>query len=235
MKNIDHFSVLRFAKIVYIFYDTEDQAVSIHVRWFIHGSKSMLQEKAKPQELFLLNECVSLDASVILGHCRAKLLLSSETCPLESDEEYELVFYYQYVAYSYAFRILKLIIIFKRYLYLSEQATYIAAHSVITTKEHLNKAICFCCEQKDTEQSDSFTYINKNSFHLNNLKYHVHDFIYIYPSSSTLLDLGQIISISSTKVKIQKMERNARADRHGLVDEVSIYITTLLTIYIFLF
>ena len=43
----------RFAKIIYI----NQQLEELHVQWFEHSSKTILQELANPQELFLCHLC----------------------------------------------------------------------------------------------------------------------------------------------------------------------------------
>lgn len=44
---------VRFGKIMYII--MENQVA--HVQWFNHGSQTIIQELAHPQELFLSNDC----------------------------------------------------------------------------------------------------------------------------------------------------------------------------------
>lgn len=40
----------------------------LHVQWFQHGSKTILQQTAHQLELFALYECDDIPISAILGH-----------------------------------------------------------------------------------------------------------------------------------------------------------------------
>ncbi|TCD67280.1 hypothetical protein EIP91_000302 [Steccherinum ochraceum] len=68
-----------FAKICYFF--EEDGQKKFHAQWYQAGVKTLLQQTAHPQELFLTNECHDVLLDCILQKCNLKELLPSDEEP----------------------------------------------------------------------------------------------------------------------------------------------------------
>ncbi|KLO20160.1 S-adenosyl-L-methionine-dependent methyltransferase [Schizopora paradoxa] len=78
-----------FAKVLSI--RREDN--TFHGQWFEHGSQTVLEELAHPQELFLTNLCDDIKLSAILSHCICRRLPPGER-PRPQKVEDETKFFY---------------------------------------------------------------------------------------------------------------------------------------------
>lgn len=72
VSNTSH--LCRFCQIMYMFNkDISDRKPvnnpTAHVRWYEHGSKTLLQETAHPYGLFAIAECNDIPLESILGRC----------------------------------------------------------------------------------------------------------------------------------------------------------------------
>ena len=55
--------LVRFAKIIHM----NEEHETVHVQWFEHSSKTILQELGHAQELFLVNQCDTQALGHIIG------------------------------------------------------------------------------------------------------------------------------------------------------------------------
>jgi len=70
----------RFGRIHYITMNNQ----TVHVQWFYHGSQTIMDEVAQPQELFLSNQCGYPRLHEIAGKVRLAYFVEPEK--LKADE-----------------------------------------------------------------------------------------------------------------------------------------------------
>ena len=58
----------RFGKIIYM----DQQRKELHVQWFDHAPRSILEELGDPRELFLWNSCGEVDADQAFGQVKVE-------------------------------------------------------------------------------------------------------------------------------------------------------------------
>ena len=75
------FFIYRFIKICYLF-EKEGQQF-FHGQWLAHGSKTLLQETAHPNGLFLMNSCDDVPLASIIQKCNLHWLAFNEMEPSE--------------------------------------------------------------------------------------------------------------------------------------------------------
>jgi DNA (cytosine-5)-methyltransferase 1 len=75
----------RFCKICYFFEGGGKGAKSkmFHAQWYLHGSKTILQETAHSQSLYLTNTCDDLSAACIFQRCDVRMLEINEMEPID--------------------------------------------------------------------------------------------------------------------------------------------------------
>ena len=71
----------RFIRICYLF--ERDGEQFLHGQWLAHGSKTLLQETAHLNGLFLMNSCDDIPLAAIIQKCNLHWLASDEMEPLE--------------------------------------------------------------------------------------------------------------------------------------------------------
>ena len=76
---VPHF-VVRFGRIHYIIMHNQ----TFHVEWFYHGSQTIMDEVAHPQELFLSNQCGYASLHEIAG--KVKLAYFAESDKVKSED-----------------------------------------------------------------------------------------------------------------------------------------------------
>ena len=74
-------SLFRFIKICYLF-ERRGQHF-LHGQWLAHGAKTLLQEAAHSNELFLLKSCDDIPLASIIQKCNLHWLASDEKEPPE--------------------------------------------------------------------------------------------------------------------------------------------------------
>jgi len=84
----------RFCKICYFFEQKGEKY--FHGQWFVHGSKTLLQETAHPQSLFLTNACDNLPLASVFQKCNFRWLSLEEEEPPEDKHAMENDFYCRY-------------------------------------------------------------------------------------------------------------------------------------------
>lgn len=73
--------LFRFIKICYLFERKGQQF--LHGQWLAHGAKTLLQEAAHSNELFLLKSCDDIPLASIVQKCNLHWLASDEGEPPE--------------------------------------------------------------------------------------------------------------------------------------------------------
>ncbi|KAI9511110.1 S-adenosyl-L-methionine-dependent methyltransferase [Russula earlei] len=80
-QSLNHFSEYWFIKICYFFEDEDE--FFFHGQWLAHGAKTLLQEAAHPNGLFLMNTCDNVPLCSIIQKCNLHWLAADEMEPLE--------------------------------------------------------------------------------------------------------------------------------------------------------
>jgi DNA (cytosine-5)-methyltransferase 1 len=85
---------IRFCRICYM-YDSGDGEKVFHGQWYTHGSKTLLQETANPQSLFLMDSCEpDLPLASIIQKCNMRELAIGEDEPTDESNANENRFYH---------------------------------------------------------------------------------------------------------------------------------------------
>lgn len=79
----------RFARLLYI--DDEDEAV--HVQWFDHSSKTILEQLGQPQELLLTTHCDTVPIKMIVGKVEAHYIAPGQSLAEVKPHD----FFYRYI------------------------------------------------------------------------------------------------------------------------------------------
>ncbi|KAF7363771.1 BAH domain-containing protein [Mycena sanguinolenta] len=152
----------------------------LHGQWFIHGSRTMLQETPHSQELFLLNECDGIPVASIFQKCTVRFLEVGEAEePDQSDPEARSFFY--------------------RYLYDNEEHSFTDIPSIPPNIE------CPNCWRKAQLKLYNRPRIVDDGLVLHGRTYHVGDFVYIKPNSEKkglVLFVARVIKINLGKTDI---------------------------------
>lgn len=86
----------RFCRICYMY--EEDGEKLFHGQWYTHGSKTLLQETAHPQSLFLMDACdTDIPLASIFQKCNLHELEPGEDEPTDERTDNENNFYHGYV------------------------------------------------------------------------------------------------------------------------------------------
>lgn len=71
----------RFCRICYFFEEQDERGKPIkmfHGQWFVHGSKTILQETAHSKSLYLMNKCEDNPTASIYMKCKLTMLLPDD-------------------------------------------------------------------------------------------------------------------------------------------------------------
>ncbi|KIJ27818.1 hypothetical protein M422DRAFT_37561, partial [Sphaerobolus stellatus SS14] len=164
---------IRFCQIIYL-YDSfhsknspNSRVPTAHVRWYDHGSKTILQEMAHPYALFALTECNDIDVGAIMGPCTVQHLKPGDEEPLE--------YHCGYMWDASALR-------FK-------------GISTILCDSPSGERECMACdlkEEQDRIADDEVSHLSKGHLTLRGIDYHKHDFVYIAEKENHPYLIGQI-------------------------------------------
>jgi DNA (cytosine-5)-methyltransferase 1 len=76
-------------------YESDDGEKVFHGQWYTHGSKTLLQETANPQSLFLMDSCEpDLPLASIIRKCNVRELAVGEDEPTDESNANENKFYH---------------------------------------------------------------------------------------------------------------------------------------------
>ncbi|KAF9495862.1 S-adenosyl-L-methionine-dependent methyltransferase [Pleurotus eryngii] len=186
-----------FCRLCYFFEDPEGDKW-FHGQWFVHGCKTMLQETAHSQSLFMINECDNNPLSSIFKRCTVKMIVPEEEEVPEVYDEPDSTSFYCGLIWD-------------------EEATDFTDLPRLTDVEAALEGLlphkgCYSCAIK--RQQDILKEIRRipGGYSYLGLRCHVHDYVYIVPRSHTsLLRIGQIVSIkgipAEPKVVVRMFQR----------------------------
>ncbi|KAJ7025347.1 S-adenosyl-L-methionine-dependent methyltransferase [Mycena alexandri] len=191
-----------FIQIAYLFEDNKNldkrgkPLKKLHGSWLVHGSRTLVQEAAHSQELFLLEECHDIHVSSIFRKCSVRELEVDKLGPLDAADEKSTTYFTRFVWDEDG-------------LYYKDPPT---PEDQMRLKRIVPDAPCVNCGRKDEEElrpqlvpigddlSDGFSQFGKT--------YHVNDFAFVKPLKSdltapTLLRIGRILEIRLLGVNSQ--------------------------------
>ncbi|PSR77616.1 hypothetical protein PHLCEN_2v7806 [Hermanssonia centrifuga] len=168
-----------FGHICYMY--EKDAKKFMHLQWYQHGSKILLQETAHPQALFLTDECDDVLIESIYQKANLRVLGSTEEEPPVAPDTEENSFYtgLRWDKQNHAF--------FER------------------TEEKRQQVLQFCkcgkpcesCGQKRLLKERQHWTVKDDVLRQGDVHYHIHDFVYIRPAipKTDVYIIGQIIRI----------------------------------------
>ncbi|KAF4603394.1 hypothetical protein EYR38_003807 [Pleurotus pulmonarius] len=187
-----------FCRLCYFFEDSEGDKW-FHGQWFVHGCKTMLQETAHSQSLFMINECDNNPLSSIYKRCAVKMIVPDEEEVPEDYNQPDSTSFYCGLVWD-------------------EEATDFTDLPRQTDVEAALEGLlphkcCYSCAIQ--RQQDVFKEIRRipGGYSYLGLRYHVHDYVYIAPAGShkSLLRIGQVVSIkgipAEPKVVVRMFQR----------------------------
>ncbi|PPR01483.1 hypothetical protein CVT26_015106 [Gymnopilus dilepis] len=163
-----------------------------HGHWFMHGSKTLLQETSHSKALYLLNQCDDNPVTSIFRKCNFRILQSFQQEVVDDGSSDSNDF-------------------FCSHLYDEEMVAFvdIPEGALTVTRDGPSKS-CFSCLHKAKEDSLADIMIGTEETTIYGIKYHVHDFVYIHPgltSGSILLEIGQITKFQKQQVAVRLLGR----------------------------
>ncbi|KAG6876747.1 hypothetical protein C0993_000724 [Termitomyces sp. T159_Od127] len=208
---------LWFCKICYFFEETVDgkKVKMFHGQWFIHGSKTILQETAHSKSLFLLKSCEDNPAASIFKKCNIKMLGPEDAEPPDDGQPHSNDFHCA-LAYD------------------EKEASFTNLPSEQEMVELLQRETCISCATRKRQEQLNDIVITSDGFTRHGTNYHPNDFIYIRPCGRTtgLLDIAQITMIKvrsgDLRLTVKMLERPGKLQRSGRGlpwDERRLYLT----------
>ncbi|KAJ8455520.1 hypothetical protein ONZ45_g18926 [Pleurotus djamor] len=189
-----------FCQVSY-FYE-EDNEKWAHYQWFSPGCKTMLQELAHPQSLYLLYECDDIPINSILKKCEVKTLVQEEKEPAPGLHDPSSTIFHCSLVWD------------------KENTDF----TDLPFQKEVDYALsllpphkpCLSCGQEEKKRLHHQLSRVHRGFGLDGTSYHHHDFVYLPPevnsSENLLLHIGQIIAMSGiptgkSLVTVQIFER----------------------------
>ncbi|KAG6854702.1 hypothetical protein C0991_002414 [Blastosporella zonata] len=209
---------LWFCKICYFFEELEGgkKVKMFHGQWFIHGSKTILQEIAHSKSLFLLKSCEkSIPAASIYKKCNIKMMGPEET-ELPDDGVQDSNDFHCALAYD------------------EKEASFSDLPSDEEMGELLGNDNCISCAWKNREEELGTAMSIPTGYKQHGIKYHLNDFVFLCRDDQTtgVLEIAQIIKIQQLPdnfhIKVQMLDRGNKRTRSGLrlpKDERRVYLT----------
>ncbi|TFK42486.1 S-adenosyl-L-methionine-dependent methyltransferase [Crucibulum laeve] len=179
-------SVNSFANHTWIcyFYECEGEKM-FHGQWFIHGSKTLLQEVSHSKALYLTNECEDVPVASIFRLCNLRMLADGEAEPFDDRDPQSNDFH---CGYEISLLMCENEVDF---IHLPNQDELDALNEIEALREEVQTI------------SGGFTQYGIN--------YHVNDFVYIHPEEGSLLKIGQITKIrgipDKPKITVHRLGR----------------------------
>ncbi|RKO86769.1 BAH domain-containing protein, partial [Blyttiomyces helicus] len=84
-----------FGRVEFLF-EEKGEAPQAHVRWFSHGDDTILHECAAPHELFLLNDCMDVELTTVMGKCQVTYLEVGAEEPKYTNEADKFFYRFHY-------------------------------------------------------------------------------------------------------------------------------------------
>ncbi|KAJ7685495.1 S-adenosyl-L-methionine-dependent methyltransferase [Mycena polygramma] len=182
----------------------------LHGQWFTHGSRTILQETAHAQELFLLDECDDIAVATIFQRCDVRFLDVVEGEYPESDEP-------DVEARNY----------FCRFSYDAEQHEFSDPEDCGEVGED-QLPTCPSCTRKAKARRYNKVRVNGDGLELHGRVYHVGDYVYVKPNAlekaGMCLFVARIVKINLSctdvssdlkplQLKIRHYERHSEDSR----------------------
>ncbi|KAG6862076.1 hypothetical protein C0995_007206 [Termitomyces sp. Mi166 len=209
---------LWFCKICYFFEETRNgkKVKMFHGQWFIHGSKTILQETAHSKSLFLLKTCEDNPVASIFKKCNITMLGPEDTEPPD-DSQPDSNDYHCALAYD------------------EKEASFTNLPSEEEMTDLLQQETCISCALRIREEQLNDAVFTSDGYSRHGIDFHPHDFIYIRPHGQTtgLLDIAQIkllkVKAGNLRLTVQMLERPGKREEsseRGLPwDERRLYLT----------
>ncbi|KAF8891199.1 hypothetical protein BD779DRAFT_1513769 [Infundibulicybe gibba] len=197
-----------------------------HGQWFVHGSKTILQETAHSRSLFLINKCEDNPIASIFSSCTVRMLVPEEDEVPDDEAQTATDF-------------------FCRALRVYDLPRGSEVERVLESLPEQHKP-CYSCGLKLHEAEKEALRWNNWSFSQYGTIYHLHDFVYLRPSNKNdgLLEVGQVVELKNMRKTIQiTIQRYGRyddlvlsgfvsdtyttSDRHLVFDERRLYLQCL--------
>ncbi|KAG8856208.1 hypothetical protein FRB96_006520 [Tulasnella sp. 330] len=178
-----------FAEIAYFWLDTEDHIIKCHVRWFTHGTRTILRETAGTNELFLIDECDNIAAEAIVAKFRVEFLPNGRI-ELEGDRDPNRFFY--------------------RYLWLPLSATFVQAIDHRNSAHHFQDAHCRICHAKEWNALAEVPRLTgEGNLIVQGETYHLHEFVYVArdnTKSAEVFIFGRIIKFKTHSPTVDRVQ-----------------------------
>ncbi|KAH8099860.1 S-adenosyl-L-methionine-dependent methyltransferase [Cristinia sonorae] len=159
-----------FGKIVFI----NQQTKQMHVQWFEHASKTILQEICNPRELFLTMTCSDVDVSLVAGKV---IVRYTRPDPLVLPSELDPFDYFCTLSYSDK----------------DGSFTALPQNSGMPSSDPPDN--CPVCRAALQDDAENFPQAVDDGFTFHGTEYHVADFVLVL-SSDVVCRVGQIEEIS---------------------------------------
>ncbi|KDQ19575.1 hypothetical protein BOTBODRAFT_143057 [Botryobasidium botryosum FD-172 SS1] len=179
-----------FARIIALFEtddDDGDDTYYFHAQWFVHGSKTILQEAASPGELFLTSECDDCLLRSIEGACNLRWLQAQDSEPRSA------------VGNDF----------FCRFQYTADDASFLNSDTAAPD----GRSECACCVQRDILECSADPIPNPDGsggFIFKGTTYHVGECVYSVGDSYSVFRIGQIVKYDATHVWRQLQPTNSK-------------------------
>ncbi|KNZ78480.1 DNA (cytosine-5)-methyltransferase 1B [Termitomyces sp. J132] len=208
---------LWFCKICYFFEKNVNgkRVKMFHGQWFIHGSKTILQETAHSKSLFLLNTCEDNPAASIFKKCNITMMGAGDVEQPDDGQPHANDFHCA-LAYD------------------EKEASFTDLPSEEEMTKLLEHDTCIACAlRKRGEQLDELV-MTSDGYSRHGIHYHPNDFIYIRSRGRTtgLLDIAQIVMMEvegrNFQLTVQMFERPSKPQnsKGGLPwDDRRLYLT----------
>ncbi|KAF8163400.1 S-adenosyl-L-methionine-dependent methyltransferase [Crassisporium funariophilum] len=177
-----------FCQICYFFQD--GKAKKFHGQWFVHGSKTALQETSHSKSLYFLGTCDDNGISSIFKKSYVRILGDGDE-EVADDGSHDANDFHCGLMYD------------------EENAAFInLPKGALTVDLGSNDHSCYSCNLKKKESKLQDMLVTEGSIVLHGVQYHVHDFVYVHPSGhSKVLDIAQITSIGTSQISIHYLGR----------------------------
>ncbi|KII89181.1 hypothetical protein PLICRDRAFT_160365 [Plicaturopsis crispa FD-325 SS-3] len=172
----NHFgNLMWFCKICYMF-ESEGKHL-FHAQWYSHGSKTLLQEAAHANSLFLLNTCDDIDFNAVHQKCDLRTLAADEDEPREETDDDQ---FYNGLTFN------------------EDDSSYIDMTETHAAFALVGQPCTSCGLRAQREMLTQTIPLQGGSICYRGTLYHVHDFIYLKSpmDREVVYQLGQIISLA---------------------------------------
>ncbi|KDR81704.1 hypothetical protein GALMADRAFT_239835 [Galerina marginata CBS 339.88] len=162
-----------------------------HGLWFVHGSKTLLQETSHSKALYLLQSCDDNPITSIIKKCNVKIMRPGDE-EIEDDGSPDSNDFHCGLMYD------------------EEETVFLDIPTNALKSDPENKSqSCYACDFKaDQDQLSKVNHAGPDTITVHGIDYHTFDFVYIHPSNDTMvLDIVQITKIRKLQVYVTLLGR----------------------------